>query len=118
MLDIRKAVHTYLPKLVNTLPKPLLNIFISFLQKLFHEKFFLEIYAKNHYLKGLDFVNSMLTNLNIDYTVKPSELKNIPATGKIIIIANHATGAQDTLSLIQMVANVRENKKQRNYEQS
>lgn len=111
MLDIRKAVHTYLPKLVSTLPKPMLNLFIAFLQKLFHEKFFLEIYAENHYLKGLDFVDSMLTNLKIDYTIKPSELKNIPATGKIIIIANHATGAQDTLSLIQLIANVRENRK-------
>jgi len=111
LLDIRKAVHTYLPKLVDTLPTPLLNLFISFLQKLFHEKFFLKIYAKNHYLQGLDFVDSMLENLKIDYTVKASELKNIPSTGKVIIIANHATGAQDTLSLVQMVANVRENKK-------
>ena len=111
MLDIRATVHKHLPRVVSLLPKPLVNLGINILKKVFHEKLFLDIYAENKHLQGIDFVDSMLEKLGITYTVKPNELQNIPATGKVIIIANHLTGAQETMALIQTIANVREDKK-------
>ena len=111
MLDISAAVHKHLPKLVNTLPKPFLTLFIRTLQKIFHEKQFLDIYQKNHYLNGIPYVDSMLENLDIHYTMQPNELRNIPSTGKIIIIANHLTGGAEAMTLIQLIANAREDKK-------
>ncbi len=111
MLDIRAAVHQHLPKVVSVLPKPLLNLFIYILKAIFHEKLFSGIYKQNYHLKGLDFVDSMLEKLHITYTVNPNELNNIPSTGRVIIIANHLTGAQETMALIQTISNVREDKK-------
>jgi len=46
----------------------------------------------------------------ITYTVKPKELKNIPATGRLIVIANHITGGSDAFSLYELIANAREDK--------
>ena len=111
MLDISATVHKHLPKVVAVLPKPLLSLFIITLKKIFHEKQFLDIYAENKHLQGVDFADSMLEKLDITYTVKPNELYNIPATGRVIIIANHLMGAQETMSLMQTVSNSREDKK-------
>ena len=111
MLDIRVSVHKNAPKLVEKLPSWALNMFINMLKIIFHEKLFFKIYETNKHLSGLIFVRSMLESLNISYTLNGTELANIPSTGKLIVIANHPTGAVDTMVLVEMVANARENKK-------
>lgn len=113
MFVVKDAFYKNFPNLVEILPPALTNFLVHSLEKLFHEKKFEEIYKKNHHLSGLQFVDSMLDNLNITYTVKPNELQNIPATGKLLVIANHITGASDAFSLVQLIANARENKKVR-----
>jgi len=113
MFDIKEAFNKNFPKLVNTLPIPVTNIMISTLQRIFHEKTYKDIQNKNSHLSGLQFVDSMLDNLKITYTVKPYELQNIPTTGKLLVIANHITGASDAFSLVQLIGNAREDKKVR-----
>ena len=111
MLNIEEAYNKNFTKFNKVLPKFLNNFFIKLLQKLFHEKTFNDIYAQNHYQKNLDFVDSMVDLLNIKYTVKPNELKNIPSVGRVLVIANHITGASDAFTLVQLIANSRENRK-------
>ena len=111
MLDIELSYHKNFPNAVKYMPDFITRFSIRTLQKIFHEKTFNEIYTKNHYLRGLEFADSMLENLNITYTVKPNELKNIPSTGRVIVVANHITGASDAFSLVQLMGNYRENKK-------
>ncbi|SFV66743.1 Putative hemolysin [hydrothermal vent metagenome] len=111
MLDIKEAYYKNFPNAVKFMPKFVTNFSVRTLQKIFHEKTFNDIYTKNHYLHGLEFADSMLENLGITYTVKPHELKNIPSTGRIIVVANHITGASDAFSLVQLMGNYRENKK-------
>ncbi len=111
MFNVDVAVNKSLPNLKKKLPKPFFNLFVKILKKVLHEKTFPDIYKNNHHLSGLDFVDSMLKNLRISYTVKPHELQNIPATGKLLVIANHVTGASDALSLTQVIASRRENRK-------
>jgi len=111
MLDIEKAYNKNFAKLNEKLPKSVNRFFIKMLQKLFHEKTFNDIHAKNHYQKNLDFVDSMVENLGIRYLVEPNEVSNIPSTGRILVIANHITGASDAFTLVQLIANARENRK-------
>lgn len=113
MFNVEKIYHSKFPRLVKFSPSFVTNAIINFLTKLFHEKTYNTIYAKNHYLTGLDFVDSMIENLNIIYTVKPNELKNIPSTGRLIVVANHITGGSDAFALVQLIANYREDKKVR-----
>lgn len=111
MLNIEEAYHKNFPNAVKYMPTSVTNLAVKILQKIFHEKTFNDIYTKNHYLRGLEFADSMLEHLNITYTVKANELKNIPSTGRIIVVANHITGASDAFSLVQLMGNYRENKK-------
>ncbi len=111
MLDIEKAYNKNFTKLNQKLPRSLNKLFIKMLQKLFHEKTFNDIHAQNYYQKNLDFADSMIELLGIKYTVEPNELSNIPSVGRILIVANHITGASDAFTLVQLIANVRENKK-------
>ena len=113
MFDVKEAFYKNFPNFVKKSPKIVTKSVVKLLQKAFHEEKFQAIHAKNHYLNGLDFTDSMLDNLNITYTVKPNELKNIPSTGRLLIVANHITGASDAFSLVQLVGHVRENKKVR-----
>ena len=113
MLDIEKAYKQNFTKAVKYLPNSLNNFFIKRLKKIFHEDKYNEIYEKNHYLKGLEFVESMLELLDIAYTIKPKELKNIPSTGRVLVVANHITGASDAFALVELIASARENKKVR-----
>jgi len=111
MLDIETAYKKNFTKAMKYLPSFMNEMFIKILKKLFHEKTFNDIYKKNHYQKNLEFADSMIELLGIHYTVELNELKNIPSIGRILVIANHITGASDAFTLVQLIANVRENKK-------
>lgn len=60
---------------------------------------------------GLEFIDAALNHLNVSYKVIHREIENVPAIGKVIIVANHPLGALDSLTLIQMVCSVRQDKK-------
>jgi len=112
MFNVSAILHDKLPKF-NQLPKTVQGMLVKFLQNVLHEEDFDNIYKKNHFLKGNNYVSSMLRNLNIEYTVKPNELLHIPSEGGLIVVANHITGASDAFSLVELIANHRENRKVR-----
>ena len=77
------------------------------LRGLLHEKEFHEFEQQYPHLSGLDFVEQVLNKFNVSYSVRDSERENIPASGKLVIIANHPIGSIDGLALIKMVADIR-----------
>ena len=111
MFDVKEAFYKNFPNFIKKTPPIITKKIVLFLQKIFHEETFKKIHDQNHYLHGLDFADSMLEHLNITYTTKPNEVKNIPATGRLLVVANHITGASDAFSLVQLIGHVRENKK-------
>jgi len=110
MFDIRDSFQKKFPRLAIKQPF-IFNLLVKFSQKLFHEEEFKEIHNQNYYLQGLNFADSMIEKLKISYTVKYNELKNIPATGRLLVIANHITGASDAFTLVQLIGEIRENRK-------
>ncbi len=58
-------------------------------------------------VRGLDFVAAGLDFLDSRYQVDPAELARIPATGRLLIVANHPSGALDALALLDAVGRVR-----------
>ncbi|MBL4815109.1 MAG: GNAT family N-acetyltransferase, partial [Shewanella sp.] len=50
----------------------------AMLRYLLHEKECNDIAAEYAYLKGVDFVEQILTNFNFNYSVPSSEIENIP----------------------------------------
>ncbi len=111
MFNVKEAFYKNFPTLIEKAPTSVTNTLVKVLQRVFHEKVFNDIHTKNHYLSGLDFVSSMLENLNITYTLKPHELNNIPSSGRLLVIANHITGASDAFALVELIGNAREDRK-------
>ena len=84
---------------------------LSFLKFLLHEEKINRFLEEHHKEKNLAFIDAALDHLNISYKTDHHQIQNIPAIGKVIIVANHPMGAMDALTLIKMVSSVRHDKK-------
>lgn len=58
-------------------------------------------------LRGLAFVRAALGFLGVGETVDAASLAAIPAAGRLLIVANHPSGALDALALLDAVGRVR-----------
>lgn len=59
------------------------------------------------HLRDFEFVRAALDFLQARYVADPAELRRIPAAGRLLIVANHPSGALDALSLLDAVGRVR-----------
>ena len=79
----------------------------AMLNNILHIKEFEKFTATYPHLSGLEFVEQVLESFNVSYSVRDSERENIPATGRVVIIANHPVGSIDGLTLIKLISDVR-----------
>lgn len=110
MLDVEGTIRSEYPRFLNypgAVRKPLLG----FLKAILHEKRINQFLQQHQKAKNLAFIDAALEQLNISYKIDNHEIQNIPAIGKVIIVANHPLGAMDAFSLIKMVSQVRHDKK-------
>jgi putative hemolysin len=106
MLDIENAVKEKFPNFDSKSPwikKPT----IGFLRAITHEREVNEFLDTHQDLKGFDFIEQALDYFHFSYSVNHRDRKNIPATGRVVIVANHPLGALDGLSLLKMVGEIR-----------
>lgn len=61
----------------------------------------------NREVRGFDFVAAALQFLGASYRVEDADLARIPASGRLLIVANHPSGALDALALLDAVGKVR-----------
>jgi len=61
----------------------------------------------NAHLRGLAFVEAALDHLQLRYDVDADAVARIPAQGRLLIVANHPSGALDALALLHCVGQVR-----------
>ena len=59
------------------------------------------------HLRGFAFVEAALEFLQARYTADPVEIRRIPPSGPLLIVANHPSGALDALALLDLVGRVR-----------
>ena len=72
--------------------------------RLEHVYGFLDSHA---HLTGFALIEAALGFLNLRYTVDQVERRRIPASGRLLIVANHPSGALDALALLHLVGSVR-----------
>ena len=63
--------------------------------------------AEHAHLRGFAFVEESMRWLKSHYDVDADALARIPASGPLLIVANHPCGALDALTLLDMVGRVR-----------
>ncbi|NOT87295.1 MAG: GNAT family N-acetyltransferase [Lysobacter sp.] len=66
-----------------------------------------EFLERNGSTRDFAFVTAALGFLQAGYRVDPQALASIPASGRLLIVANHPSGALDALALLDAVGRVR-----------
>ncbi|AEY01956.1 phospholipid/glycerol acyltransferase [Oceanimonas sp. GK1] len=79
----------------------------ALLRYLLHEQAFANFAADYPHLRGLDFVEQVLEYFHFHVQVHEQELEHVPATGPVVIVANHPIGSLDGLALLRLVCRLR-----------
>ncbi|WP_429050985.1 lysophospholipid acyltransferase family protein [Aeromonas veronii] len=105
MFTIDTLLTQHFPRLLGyPLLTPLLKRLLGWL---LNEQAFADFAARYPHLRGLDFVEQALTQLDFDYRVSEAQLEHIPASGRVILVANHPIGSLDGLALLQLLGRIR-----------
>ena len=110
MLNVEGTLKQEYPKLF-TYPAAFHKPVLTFLKAVLQEEKINRFIGAHKKEKNLAFIDAALEHLNISYRTDHHQIQNIPAIGKVIIVANHPMGAMDAFTLIKMVSSVRHDKK-------
>lgn len=83
------------------------KLILNTLKKVLHEDDCNHVIRTNQHLDGYAFLDKMLSDMNFSYEIGNDTLKNIPAKGRLLIVANHPIGTLDGLALVKLVHSVR-----------
>ena len=62
---------------------------------------------RNGSLRDFEFVAAAREFLQVDYKIDPQALASIPTSGRLLVVANHPSGALDALALLDAIGQVR-----------
>lgn len=105
MIDVEKMITKKYPKLKNS--KIIKGAISKFADSVVHEAQINDFIQKNKHLGSFEFIDEALDYLNFNFLVSDKDIQNIPASGRVVIIANHPLGSLDALALIKLISNVR-----------
>ena len=80
---------------------------LGLLRWLFHEKEVNRFLSDQYQLRGFDFIDRVLDYFEFGYQASQADRNNIPANGRVLVVANHPLGALDGLALLRLVGEIR-----------
>ena len=101
LIDLRKIFTAKVPKLMRFMP----NWLFRKVQKLLHEDDINAVLARYGHLQGLDFVNALVADFNLELELKG--VGNLMQSERILVASNHPLGGLDGIALIGAVGNHR-----------
>ncbi len=101
LIDLRKIFTAKVPKLMKFMP----NWLFRKVQKLLHEDDINAVLARYGHLQGLDFVNALVADFNLELELKG--VGNLMQSERILVASNHPLGGLDGIALIGAVGNHR-----------
>ncbi len=106
MINVDALLHDFFPDF-KTRKKSIYKITSSFLKKMLHQEEINQFIESHQHLEGLEFLDAVLDHFDFKYSFSNRDRANIPAQGRVIIVANHPLGSLDGLSLLKMVSEIR-----------
>jgi putative hemolysin len=110
MINIEQAVIKKFPAFASQ-PGLIRRPAVSFLKKMMHQDKVNAFLHKNRALEGFEFIDAVFDYFNFSYSVSARDRANIPAEGRVVIVANHPIGSLDGLALLKLVGEVRDDVK-------
>jgi len=102
-IDLRKVFTAKVPKLMKHMPGWLFRR----IQRLLHEDDVNEILSKYADKEGLEFIDAVVSDFNLNVVTKGVE--NLSVSDRILVASNHPLGGLDGIALIGAVGKVRPN---------
>ena len=81
--------------------------FSAFLKMLLHEKEINDLFSSSKNIDDIEFLEKVFEHLNISYTLSNKDRQRIPASGRVVIVANNPLGCLDGLILLKMIKEIR-----------
>ncbi|WP_086930375.1 GNAT family N-acyltransferase [Agarilytica rhodophyticola] len=106
MINIEQAVLNKFPGFAAQ-PTLIRKPAISFLKRLIHEDEINAFLEDNKDAWGFEFIDRIFEYFNFSYVVSARDRANIPASGRVVIFANHPIGSLDGLAILKLVGEVR-----------
>lgn len=106
MLDIRQVLESRYPSLFQR-HRRIATTLVRFLGYLFYQSRFRQFAQDYPHLRGFDFVEETLRYFDFTLRIRDNERSRIPASGRVVIAANHPIGSLDGLALLSLVRQVR-----------
>jgi len=107
LISIERSFYEKFPRFAEGKARTFAQPVVEFLRRVVCEERINAILSKGAALTGFDFVELVLDDLKISYSVANTDRENIPVEGRVVIVANHPLGALDALALLQLVGSVR-----------
>lgn len=106
MINIEQAVSTKFPGF-NTQPALIRRPVMSLLRAISKEKDINAFLQANASVDAIEFIDRVFDYFNFSYSTTTKDRQNIPAQGRVVIIANHPIGSLDGLAILRLVSEVR-----------
>lgn len=106
MIDVDGLLKKFVPD-EEKHNRPLLKAVSKILKKLLHQEEINQFINNNRHLDGLEFNDAVLEHFDFSFRVSNRDRKNIPAEGRVLIVANHPLGSLDGLALLKLVSEIR-----------
>ena len=107
MIDVEQALAEKFPRTFGRASGGLRVPFVAVLRRVLREREVNALMADNGHLQGFEFVERVLDHFDFSYSVTDADRRNVPAQGRVVIVANHPLGGLDALGLLRMVGEVR-----------
>jgi putative hemolysin len=107
MISVEQTFYARFPRLAKGRSRDWSRPAVDLLRKITCEAQVNETLGRLAGSSGLGFIERALAELQFAYRVAHTDRDNIPAEGRVVIVANHPLGAMDALALLHLVGSVR-----------
>tara|TARA_R110002110_G_scaffold406421_1_gene626301 strand:+ start:107133 stop:108884 length:1752 start_codon:yes stop_codon:yes gene_type:complete len=106
MMNVQSLLDERYPRLSQRNGKSYRTILV-FLRLLFKESSLQQFQIDYPHLSGFDFIEQTLRYFDFSLRIQDKERARIPASGRVVIAANHPLGSLDGLALLSLIRQVR-----------
>lgn len=107
MISIERSFYERFPNLAVGRARTFAQPVVELLRKFAGEDALRRVLEEIGALSGFDFVERVLEYFQVAYRLANTDRDNIPAEGRLVIVANHPLGALDAMALLHLVGTVR-----------